>query len=93
MRLILGAAIAIVMAGTASAHSFTVALIAGADGAADQMQSAVNGFLVASAENDGHSAETADGHLGGLDVFLIQSLYRYLFFVCINELVHVSKLH
>ena len=71
MRLILGAAIAIVMAGTASAHSFTVALIAGADGAADQMQSAVNGFLVASAENDGHSAETADGHLGGLDVFLI----------------------
>lgn len=58
------------IAGAASAHSFSVALIADADAASDQVQSAVNGFLVASAENDGHSAETADGHLGGLDVFL-----------------------
>ena len=56
---------ALLSAGTASAHSFSVALIAGADAASDQVQSAVNGFLVASAENDGHSAETADG-----DVFL-----------------------
>ena len=70
MRLILSAAMALLSAGTASAHSFSVALIAGADAASDQVQSAVNGFLVASAENDGHSAETADGHLGGLDVFL-----------------------
>ena len=70
MRLIVGAAIAIVIGGTASAHSFSVALIASAGAASDHVQSAVNGFLVASAENDGHSDETADGHLGGLDVFL-----------------------
>ena len=65
-----GVALLMALAGAASAHSFSVALVSGDAGGADQLRSAVRGFLVASAENDGHSAETADGHLGGLDVFL-----------------------
>jgi len=64
-----GAAL-VALSSAASAHSFSVALLGGGAGGVDQLQSAVRGFLVASAENDGHSDETADGHLGGLDVFL-----------------------
>ena len=32
---------------------------------------AVNGFKLAASERDGHSNEEADGHLGGLDVYLL----------------------
>tara|TARA_R110002051_G_scaffold7035_3_gene33044 strand:- start:18919 stop:19500 length:582 start_codon:yes stop_codon:yes gene_type:complete len=66
---VLSAAILIALSGAASAHSFNVVMISGPTVATDQLQSAIDGFLVASAENDGHSNETADGHLGGLDVF------------------------
>jgi len=64
------AALWMVLSGVAQAHSFNVAIVSGEAGSSDQLQSAVRGFLVASAERDAHSNETADGHLGGLDVFL-----------------------
>jgi len=65
-----GGALWVMLAGAAYAHSFSVAIISDDMGSPDLLQSAVRGFLVASAERDGHSDETADGHLGGLDVFL-----------------------
>jgi hypothetical protein len=65
-----GAALWMVLSGVAQAHSFNVAIVSGEAGGSDQLQSAVRGFLVASAERDAHSNETADGHIGGLDVFL-----------------------
>ena len=53
-----------------AAHEFTVAIVG--DGlAADtvaHVAEVVRGFIVAADENDGHSDETSDGHLGGLDV-------------------------
>ena len=53
-----------------AAHEFTVAIVG--DGlAADtvaHVAEVVRGFIVATDENDGHSDETSDGHLGGLDV-------------------------
>jgi len=64
-------AVWMVLAGVAQAHSFSVAIVSDGVGGAEQLQAAVRGFLVASAERDGHSNETADGHLGGLDVFLV----------------------
>ena len=33
---------------------------------------ALNGFLLATAERDGHADEEADGHLGGLDVYILK---------------------
>jgi len=57
-------------AGAANAHSFSVALAGAATDATD-LRYAVQGFLVASAERDAHPDETADGHIGGLDVFVI----------------------
>ena len=66
-----GAALLAAFTGAAAAHSFSVAILAGDAASAAQLPSAVRGFLVASAERDGHPDETADGHLGGLDVFVI----------------------
>jgi hypothetical protein len=45
------------------AHSFTVAILL-------QDKQFHNGFMLAASERDGHPDETADGHLGGLDVFV-----------------------
>ena len=58
--------------GGALAHDFKVGLLAplsGADAAAGR--EAVNGFKLAASERDGHPDEEADGHLGGLDVYLL----------------------
>ena len=45
------------------AHSFNVAILL-------QDTQFLNGFMLAASERDGHPDETADGHLGGLDVFV-----------------------
>lgn len=70
LRLVL-AALMLLLArpGPASAHDFTVALrTQPAEGAA--LASAVRAMRLAAAERDGHADETADGHLGGLDLFI-----------------------
>jgi hypothetical protein len=64
--------LAMAWAAPAAAHSFNVALVFAGDAApADARGEILNGFLVAAAERDGHPDETADGHLGGLDVFVL----------------------
>ena len=65
-----GAILAATLSGAAAAHSFSVAIIASDAESAARLPSTVRGFLVASAERDGHPDETADGHIGGLDVFV-----------------------
>ena len=56
----------------ANAHSFNVALLVGQTGpAADNADQLRDGFLLAARERDSHADEVSDGHLGGLDVYLI----------------------
>ncbi|MEE8434721.1 MAG: hypothetical protein V3S64_08035 [bacterium] len=58
--------------GGALAHDFKVGFLvplSGMDAAAGK--EAVNGFKLAASERDGHPDEEADGHLGGLDVYLL----------------------
>ncbi len=64
-------AAALTTAGPALAHSFDtifVVPITGPQAAAGEQ--AQDGFNFAARERDGHPDETADGHLGGLDVYL-----------------------
>ena len=72
--LVATASLLLASAGGAMAHSFSVGLLM--PGAQDEarLTSAVRGFLVASAERDGHSDETSDGHIGGLDVDIVPLL-------------------
>ena len=60
-----------IMANMALAHEFTAALLVTGDNREARLAQAVNGFLLAADERDGHSAETSDGHLGGVDVQLL----------------------
>lgn len=56
----------------ALAHDFKVGFLvplSGAEAAAGREE--VNGFKLAASERDGHADEEADGHLGGLDVYLL----------------------
>ena len=53
----------------AAAHSFNVGLVVAFTGSTDIRQ-ARDGFLLAARERDGHPDEEADGHLGGLDVYI-----------------------
>ena len=59
------------VATTVQAHSFSLSVIAVGDDATAQMESAVRGILLASQERDSHADEESDGHLGGLDVYII----------------------
>lgn len=52
----------------AAAHSFTAALLVVGENREVRLAEAVRGFLLAADERDGHSDETSDGHLGGVDV-------------------------
>lgn len=65
------AAVLILSATSAAAHSFNVALLvplSGAGAAAgSQMQ---DGFMLATRERDSHADQESDGHLGGLDVYV-----------------------
>ena len=56
----------------ARAHSFNVGFIAPFSGPdAPRGQQALDGFLLATRERDGHAFEESDGHLGGLDSYVI----------------------
>jgi len=57
-------------ANTAFAHSFNVVLIAPFSATASQ--ATLDGFLLATREQDSHEFEESDGHLGGLDVYVIR---------------------
>lgn len=60
-------------AGQARAHGFNVGFIASLSGpGAHQGQQALDGFLFATRERDGHALEESDGHLGGLDSYVIR---------------------
>lgn len=60
------------LAGNAAmAHEFTTALYVTGENRAQRLAEAVNGFLLAADERDGHPAETSDGHLGGVDVQIL----------------------
>ena len=52
------------------AHSFIVALDATAADPPEQLTSAIQGMRLAAGERDSHAAETSDGHLGGIDLFI-----------------------
>ena len=58
-------------ANAAVAHEFTAALYISGEMRETRLQEAVNGFLLAADERDGHANETSDGHLGGLDVQIL----------------------
>ena len=56
----------------ALAHSFdTVLVVPGSGPQAEAGKQARDGFMFAARERDAHPNETADGHLGGLDVYLL----------------------
>lgn len=70
-HLVLMFGLSIVSAGV-QAHAFTVLLVSSFSGVNAAIGPAVrDGFLLASAEQDAHLDETANGHLGGLDVHLL----------------------
>ena len=52
----------------ALAHEFAVAIRADS---ASVMASAIRGMRLAATERDAHAGETSDGHLGGLDLFIL----------------------
>ena len=54
------------------AHSFKVGLVAPMSGADSNVgRQGRDGFRLATTERDGHSNEESDGHLGGLDVYIL----------------------
>jgi ABC-type branched-subunit amino acid transport system substrate-binding protein len=59
--------------GHVRAHSFNVGFMAPLSGPnAHQGRQALDGFLLATRERDGHAFEESDGHLGGLDSYVIR---------------------
>ena len=69
----IGIALAAHFTGTpnvASAHSFVVTLDATAAAEPFKLTSAIQGMRVPASERDSHAAETSDGHLGGIDLFI-----------------------
>jgi hypothetical protein len=64
-------AAALLFGGAAGAHSFDTIFVVPQSGVqAEAGKQARDGFMFAARERDGHPDETADGHLGGLDVYL-----------------------
>jgi ABC-type branched-subunit amino acid transport system substrate-binding protein len=56
----------------ALAHSFNVAIVTPLSGASAQTgRDVLDGFRLATRERDGHAGEESDGHLGGLDVYML----------------------
>ncbi|NKB47728.1 MAG: hypothetical protein GKS02_00035 [Alphaproteobacteria bacterium] len=61
----------LLFATSASAHSFDTIFVVPVSGSQAQAGTqARDGFMFATRERDAHPNETADGHLGGLDVYL-----------------------
>jgi hypothetical protein len=57
---------------TANAHSFRLGLAAPFSGPQAAIgQQALDGLMLATRERDGHPDESSDGHLGGLDSYLL----------------------
>jgi len=55
------------------AHSFNLGLVIPMSGPrVDTGQQALDGFMLATTEQDGHPDETSDGHLGGLDSHVLK---------------------
>jgi len=69
--LALGAVLWAGLPGSASAHAFSTAILGQEGTTATDLAAAVSGFRIATRESDGHAMETSDGHLGGLDVYII----------------------
>lgn len=68
---LLAGAIGLLFSNAALAHSFDTVFVVPVSGPqAAAGKQAQDGFIFAARERDGHPDETADGHLGGLDVFL-----------------------
>ena len=59
------------LAQSAQAHEFVVAIRATGTERDLILADALRGFLLATKERDGHPDETSNGHLGGLDVYII----------------------
>jgi len=58
---------------SARAHRFGVILLAPLSGQqADTGKAFIDGFLLATREQDGHAFEESDGHLGGLDSYIFE---------------------
>lgn len=57
--------------GTLYAHEFIVSLRAVGAEREVILRDALRGFLLATVEQDGHENEESNGHLGGLDVYII----------------------
>jgi hypothetical protein len=55
----------------AAAHSFKTAVLATSADGGERLRLTMEGFLLATRERDGHPDEESDGHLGGLDVYVI----------------------
>ncbi len=70
---ILVAVMLMVIASEGGAHSFNLGFVAPMSGPqADVGQQALDGFMLATAEQDVHLFEESDGHLGGLDSYVIR---------------------
>ncbi len=65
------AVVALAAPAAVAAHNFALGVVVGEDAAAAQMEAAIRGMLLATRERDGHAGETSDGHLGGIDVFIV----------------------
>ncbi|NNE24822.1 MAG: hypothetical protein HKN11_19660 [Rhizobiales bacterium] len=65
------AAFCLLQAGPALAHSFHVALVIPSPGQSENAgRQIADGFMLATQERDNHPDNKADGHLGGLDVYV-----------------------
>jgi ABC-type branched-subunit amino acid transport system substrate-binding protein len=74
VRLWIALAAALVLANVTvvRAHGFNVGFIAPLSGSdAHRGQQGLDGFLLATRERDGHAFEESDGHLGGLDSYVL----------------------
>jgi hypothetical protein len=70
---ILIAVMLMVITSEGSAHSFNLGFVAPMSGSqADVGQQALDGFMLATTEQDAHLFEESDGHLGGLDSYVIR---------------------
>ncbi len=70
---ILIAVMLMVITSEGSAHSFILGFVAPLSGPrADTGQQALDGFMLATTEQDAHLFEESDGHLGGLDSYVIK---------------------
>jgi ABC-type branched-subunit amino acid transport system substrate-binding protein len=70
---ILIAIMLMVITSEGSAHSFNLGFVAPLSGPrADTGQQALDGFMLATTEQDAHLFEESDGHLGGLDSYVIK---------------------